>query len=939
MTGGERFVGRQGELARLGQRLVAARAGTGGIVVVTGPAGIGKTRLVQEFLDGVGAATTGWGAAVADAGMPALWPWTRALRGWPGPRTALASRLAGDTQREYGTADDEAATTFAADTRVVDAIGDHARAEGGLVLVLDDLHWADRPTVRLLERVAGDLRHLPVLIIGTCRDSPDERLLGIYRSDVSEELHLGPLEPDDARLLLTGSLDTADPAAVRRAADLSGGSPLYLRTLGRVAADQLQGRRSWDDTVGEAPEFRNLVAVALRSAGAPAAAAVQALSVLGAEAGADLVARLTELDSAEAAIECLSPATSAGLVELSGSQVRFAHALVRDATYASLSPQRRTQLHHAAAVVLEPLATGRDERAGEVAHHWARAGLPGRAVGWAIRAAEAARAAGAYEEAASYLELALDAADRDGSAPSGDRAELLLDLGRVQYLGGDIGASLDTCRRAADEGERTSRPDIVARAAITIQGIGHVEANVHIEELCRRALGMTKDGLAPDLKARVEAQLACALVEVDAVDDAERWSRQALADAEASGDPIAELDAIHARVTLEWRPSRDEERFALGERAIELAERTGRPLARLWAHVWRSDCAVRRADMAAARLEVTQLQALAERTGLPLVRWHLLCREGALAALTGNFDTCRQLWRDAADVAASWQDFSARYIHLGRTACLSLLRGDPADLDPRWSEYIDKVDRQPPVAQALIAAALYLVGRVDEAQAFYEPLVPALRAARTPIGAATVAYLIRLAPALGDAAGCVEVRDWLRSTCGDTPALGEGTVFYTGSVARVLGQLHLAAGDDPAAAVALFEQGLTVDATLGARPYVAEGHLGLARALAATGETGRAVALARTAATEARRLDMPGLLRDADTFLAATATQARTADPLTTREREVLALVAGALSNRDIASTLVLSERTVESHVRNILAKTGLTSRTELVRWHLERPD
>ncbi|MGN6680983.1 MAG: response regulator transcription factor, partial [Streptosporangiaceae bacterium] len=88
----------------------------------------------------------------------------------------------------------------------------------------------------------------------------------------------------------------------------------------------------------------------------------------------------------------------------------------------------------------------------------------------------------------------------------------------------------------------------------------------------------------------------------------------------------------------------------------------------------------------------------------------------------------------------------------------------------------------------------------------------------------------------------------------------------------------------------------------------------------------------------ARRLDMPGLLRAADAFLAEAAAEARAEDPLTTREREVAGLVAQALSNREIARALVLSERTLESHVRNILAKTGLTTRTELTRWFLELP-
>src|SRR5262245_36704597 len=119
VTGDGRFVGRQGELGLLGRRLGDARTGAGGIVVITGPAGIGKTRLVEEFLNTVGKTPTGWGAALPDAGMPALWPWTRALREWPGPHAALASLAAGDAQREYGSAADAAAATFAADSAVV----------------------------------------------------------------------------------------------------------------------------------------------------------------------------------------------------------------------------------------------------------------------------------------------------------------------------------------------------------------------------------------------------------------------------------------------------------------------------------------------------------------------------------------------------------------------------------------------------------------------------------------------------------------------------------------------------------------------------------------------------------------------------------------------------------------------------------------------------
>src|SRR5262249_9198954 len=162
------------------------------------------------------------------------------------------------------------------------------------------------------------------------------------------------------------------------------------------------------------------------------------------------------------------------------------------------------------------------------------------------------------------------------------------------------------------------------------------------------------------------------------------------------------------------------------------------------------------------------------------------------------------------------------------------------------------------------------------------------------------------------------------------------TVFYGGSVARMIGELDLGCGED-AEAVPHLEEGLRVDSMLGARPYVAHGRLGLPRALDATGGLPRAVGPARAAAADAPRRDLPGVWRAADTFLTGAAATARAEDPLTAREREVAELVAQALSNREVARTLVLSERTVESHVRSILAKTGLTSRTELTRWYLQQ--
>ncbi|HSU37300.1 MAG TPA: LuxR C-terminal-related transcriptional regulator [Propionibacteriaceae bacterium] len=460
--------------------------------------------------------------------------------------------------------------------------------------------------------------------------------------------------------------------------------------------------------------------------------------------------------------------------------------------------------------------------------------------------------------------------------------------------------------------------------------------NQVLAELCRRALDLLGASASGPLRARVEAQLACSLFGTGQHDEAVQWSVTALTHATASGDQNAELEAIQARATLIWLPGFDRELLALGRRAIELSEPTRRPLARLWAHVWRGDSAYHLGNLAGSLAELDQLRVLADRTGSPLARWHFLRRSATLAALTGDFAGCRRHAAEAAVVAANWHDESVRGTHIGLLTSLALLRGDPADLPADWTEVAVTVGHLLPVGRAVVAAALTLAGRRNEATALYQPLlhsVPQL----SGINLAALSYLTDVARSLGDAAGCRLLRTAIAETFGETIAVGSGTVFCTGSLARMLGELDVGCGDY-AAAVPHLEEGLRVDTMLGARPFVARGHLGLAQAFRATGDLPQSADHGRVALADARRLDMPGVVREAETLLTALGPAAPSPSPssLTRREREVVELVAQGLSNREVADRLVLSERTVESHVRNTLTKTGLRSRTELTRWVLQ---
>ncbi len=376
------------------------------------------------------------------------------------------------------------------------------------------------------------------------------------------------------------------------------------------------------------------------------------------------------------------------------------------------------------------------------------------------------------------------------------------------------------------------------------------------------------------------------------------------------------------------------ERLRLGARLRDLGMVPDRPEAALWGYLWRIDATLQLGAVAALDAEILGLTGLVERLGWPLGRWHLLRIRGVRALVAGQLREAEELAEAARETARRMQDPTAFGVSHALIYDLRRRTGRFDEMDPTVLRLADSTSA--PIALSTFGHYMLLAGDTQRAAAFFDRVRPAL--ADLPVDGRwlpiveSTGYLAVAFGAHEEIARCYRLllpyaAYYIGSASG-----------YRGAVAHVLGVLAGARGDHDAADRHLTEAA-AMENRVGAVADLALVRLSHARALLARhapGDRRRAATLAEQCAHTARRLGMAPALAEATALLDdLVGVRADGPAALTPREREIAALVADGLANKAIADRLVLSERTVETHVRNLLTKLGLRNRTQVAAWAL----
>ncbi|MGP3968626.1 helix-turn-helix transcriptional regulator [Streptomyces sp. 6N223] len=977
------FVGRDGELAELAAGLARARDGQPQAFVIGGEAGIGKTRLLEEFLATARAsgAVAAVGACVelgAD-GLPFA-PFAailRALHRQLGPEVAEAAAghegMLARLHPEFGEAgpaageEPDRARLFELTTRLLERLA----AERALVIAIEDLHWADRSTRELLGYLFRSLQRTRLAVLATYRSDDIHRrhplrpfLAELDRLRTVRRIELARLSREEVSAQIAGITGAApEPELLRSVFRRSEGNPFFVEEL----------TASGSGTGGLSATLRDLLLVRVEALDEPAQEVLRIIAEGGTEVEHGLLAEVARCEEA-VLLTALRTAFGANLLVPTpdGDGYRFRHALMREAIADDLLPGERVRLNRRFAEALErqPQLVPEDQRAARIASHWYLAGDRAKALPAVLEAAERARGRYAYAEQLRLLERALELwegvppPDRAGlrpvapiwAYPSGedggrplDHTDLLAEATMAAILSDQPDRVLSISRRALKELDEAAEPLrtawFVMQRSRTALMLGRGDGIAELDRAQELVRGVPPSPVHAQVLAQLAAARSVARPEPDTFEVAER----AVGLARLVG---AESTELYARITL----------GCLTADAGQVSEGLSEVQAVLDRVLERGDigllgrCLI---NFAVTLMGVGQLERarevtergmrLADRYGLEDAKGWLLSNHAWNMLDLGRWGVAESAAAAARRAARDWRP---QVSAMALAAQLAVLRGE-----------LDAGRRGLDAVRALIPTSLHrhfhavVLGRIEIGLAAAEGRIDRAREEFAAIDAGEHApfmsplvweLLVSAARAEAETRGLPSaepdrlaalerIRDAMRPLPRSTPSGAAFELLVHAELARAEGRDTPA--DWEAAAGALD--------SLGLRYHLAWARLCWAEALLARGTAAggreRAAALIRPAHAVARELGAAPLCERIERLAARTridlaapepemgSAPAPAADPfgLTRRERDVLALVAAGRSNRQIAEELFISPKTASVHVSNILAKLEVSGRGE----------
>src|SRR5262245_37961212 len=717
------YVGRERELDRLRGAVDSALSGRGSLQLLVGEPGIGKTRAAEELATyaQVSGARVYWGRCREDEGAPAYWPWVQAVRSYArdADPVALAWQLGGgaaevaqlipevaeklDIEPAGGSDSEEARfRLFDSVTSLLLA----AARDRPLVVVLDDLHWADEPSLLLLRFAARELASSGLLILGTYRDvelgrhHPLARVLGeISGIEGSSRIVLRGLGVGAVERYIEMTAGAPCPPGLAEAVqEQTDGNPFFVGEVVGLLASESKLTAGAGLTDLEIPQgVREVVGRRLDRLSAETNEALRVAAVIGRDFDEDLVARVVKRPP-EVLMQAAEEAIAERLVtDLGNGRYSFAHALVRDTLYEELSPPKRSALHERTGLAIEHICGGNvEDRLGELAHHFLAAAPRGdlaKAIDYAQQAGAQDMEQLAYEDAVDVYSRALEVLELMEEPEEELRCRLLLLLGGAEAKSARVADAREAFERAAESARSLDDTDSLVGAAI---GIAVLSDAGRLDEKLLALLDEALERIGPERTDRRAALLTAKSAEMYWVDndvaESERLVREAIEIAREIGSPSTLAAALQRKIFIPAGPDAPRVRLALADEMVKLGESSGDREAVVRGHAYRLWSLLELGDIPAVDREIETYVTLANQLRMPEHTWYTPALRGMRALLDGKIDEAERLAQEArhagnrAEQAIAEQWYGIQMIQIrsmqGRAAELLPVVADLAERFP-----------------------------------------------------------------------------------------------------------------------------------------------------------------------------------------------------------------------------------------------------------------